>query len=264
MRTPRSRTGSCDGGNGHSITGSTAAGVSSCRCCASAAELVLRTIESLGNYDYIIDWVLTETGMVRIEVGATGIVMVKGVAAKTMSDPSAATDTASGTLVAPNLVAVNHDHFLSFRLDLDIDGAQNTLVRQRLKPEPVERGAGGRSLWRVTEEPVTEEGAIAGAGHGQAESWRIVNPHVANALGRHPGYELRLGHSATSLLSADDPAQHRAGFSGAPLWVTAYDPAELYAAGAYPNQSQGGDGLPAYAARHRPVENTDIVLWATP
>jgi primary-amine oxidase len=31
----------------------------------------------------------------------------------------------------------------------------------------------------------------------------------------------------------------------------------------YPNQSMGGDGLPAYAARHRPVENTDIVLWAT-
>src|SRR3989440_592675 len=228
-----------------------------------ATELVLRTIESLGNYDYIIDWVLTEAGMVRIEVGATGIVMVKGAATRSMTDSSAAEDTQSGTLVAPNLVAVNHDHFLSFRLDLDIDGAQNTLVRQRLKPEPVERGAGGRSLWRITEEPVTEEGAIAGAGHGQAESWRIVNPNVANALGQHPGYELRLGHSATSLLALDDPAQRRAGFAAAPLWVTAYDPAELYAAGPYPNQSQGGDGLPAYAARHRPVENTDIVLWAT-
>jgi primary-amine oxidase len=229
-----------------------------------ATELVLRTIESLGNYDYIIDWALTEAGMVRIEVGATGIVMVKGVAAQTMSDASAAKDTQSGTLVAPNLVAVNHDHFLSFRLDLDIDGAQNTLVRQKLKPEPLaEHGAGGRSLWRVTEEPVTEEGAIAGAGHGEAESWRIVNPNVANALGQHPGYELRLGHTATSLLAPEDPAQRRAGFSGAPLWVTAYDPAELYAAGPYPNQSQGGDGLPAHAARHRPVDNADIVLWAT-
>jgi primary-amine oxidase len=229
-----------------------------------ATELVLRTIESLGNYDYIIDWVLTETGMVRIEVGATGIVMVKGVATRSMTDSSAAKDTQSGTLVAPNLVAVNHDHFLSFRLDLDIDGAQNTLVRQKLKPEPLaEHGAGGRSLWRVTEEPVTEEGAIAGAGHGEAESWRIVNPNVANALGQHPGYELRLGHTATSLLAPEDPAQRRAGFSGAPLWVTAYDPAELYAAGPYPNQSQGGDGLPAHAARHRPVDNADIVLWAT-
>ncbi len=228
-----------------------------------AAELVLRTVESLGNYDYIIDWVLSETGGIRIEVGATGIVMVKGVATLNMSDPSAATDTQAGTLVAPNLVAVNHDHFLSFRLDLDIDGAQNTLIRRKLLPEAGESAAGRRGLWRVVEEPVTAEGAIAGAGHGEAESWRIVNPNMTNALGQHPGYELRLGHSAISLLAPDDPTQRRAGFSAAPLWVTAYDPAELYAAGPYPNQSQGGDGLPAYAARHRPVENADIVLWPT-
>src|SRR4029077_5688989 len=66
-----------------------------------------------------------------------------------------------------------------------------------------------------------------------------------------------------SLLPPEDLAQRRAAFSAAPLWVTDYDPAELYAAGPYPNQSRGGDGLPAYAARHRPVENADIVLWAT-
>jgi primary-amine oxidase len=228
-----------------------------------ATELVLRTIESLGNYDYIIDWVLTEAGGIRIEVGATGIVMVKGVGARNMSDPSAPTETQAGTLVAPNLVAVNHDHFLSFRLDLDIDGAQNTLIRRKLLPEAGESAAGRRGLWRIVEEPVTAEGAIAGAAHGEAESWRIINPNRANGLGQHPGYELRLGHSAISLLAPDDPAQRRAGFSAAPLWVTAYDPAELYAAGPYPNQSQGGDGLPAYAARHRPIENADIVLWAT-
>ena len=93
--------------------------------------------------------------------------------------------------------------------------------------------------------------------------WRIVNPNRQNRLGQHPGYELRLTHSAISLLRPEDPAQRRAAFSAAPLWVTAYDPKELYAAGMYPNQIKGGDGLPAYAARHRPVENTDIVLWAT-
>jgi primary-amine oxidase len=187
---------------------------------------------------------------------------VKGAAARTMADPSAATDTATGTLVASNLVAVNHDHFLSFRLDVDIDSARNTLVRQELMPQRLEGEAGRRSLWRAVETAVTEEGPI-GAGHGGGETWRVVNPNVTNRLGQHPGYELRPGHSATSLLAEDDPAQRRAAFSAAPLWVTAYDPAELYAAGPYPNQSRGGDGLPAYAARHRPVENADIVLWAT-
>jgi primary-amine oxidase len=129
--------------------------------------------------------------------------------------------------------------------------------------QPHESDNGGRSLWRVVDEAVRDEGAMSGAAHGGAEVWRIVNPNVTNALGQNPGYEVRLGHAATSLLAADDPAQRRGAFSAAPLWVTAYDPAELYAAGPYPNQSRGGDGLPAYAARRRPVENADIVLWAT-
>ena len=39
----------------------------------------------------------------------------------------------------------------------------------------------------------------------------------------------------------------RAGFASHHLWVTRYKPGELYAAGGYPNQSAGGDGLPHYA-----------------
>jgi primary-amine oxidase len=228
-----------------------------------AVELVLRTIESVGNYDYVIDWVLTETGVIRIDVGATGIDEVKGVAARDMADPSAAKDSATGMLVAPNLAAVNHDHFLSVRLDVDIDGSTNTLVRQRLAPQPAAGDTGRRSLWTVAEEPVGEEGPVAADAHGGTEVWRIANPNLQNSLGQPPGYELRPGHSATSLLSPDDFPQRRAAFSAAPLWVTAYDPKELYAAGLYPNQSRGGDGLPAYAARRRPVEKADLVLWYT-
>jgi len=53
------------------------------------------------------------------------------------------------------------------------------------------------------------------------------------------------------------------GFIGHHLWVTPYHPDERYAAGAYPNQSRGGDGLPRWTSADRPIENTDIVLWYT-
>jgi len=86
---------------------------------------------------------------------------------------------------------------------------------------------------------------------------------VTNKFGQHPGYELSSGHSATSLLLPEDFAQRRAAFSGSPLWITAYDPNQLYAGGTYPNQSRGGDGLPTFAARHRPVAGADLVLWYT-
>jgi len=45
--------------------------------------------------------------------------------------------------------------------------------------------------------------------------------------------------------------------------VTSYDPAERYAAGDYPNQQQGGDELPAYVQKNRPLEKTDLVVWYT-
>jgi Cu2+-containing amine oxidase len=47
------------------------------------------------------------------------------------------------------------------------------------------------------------------------------------------------------------------------LWVTAYDPDQRFPAGEYPNQHPGGDGLPAWTAADRPLENADLVLWHT-
>ena len=55
----------------------------------------------------------------------------------------------------------------------------------------------------------------------------------------------------------------RAGFTNHHLWVTPYDPAERYPAGAYPNQHRGGAGLPDWTRADRAIENTDIVLWYT-
>ena len=55
----------------------------------------------------------------------------------------------------------------------------------------------------------------------------------------------------------------RAGFIREHLWVTPYRPDERYAAGEYPNQHPGGDGLPRFIADNQSLENQDVVLWYT-
>jgi primary-amine oxidase len=55
----------------------------------------------------------------------------------------------------------------------------------------------------------------------------------------------------------------RAGFGTAALWVTAYDDREMHAAGDYPNQNAGVDGLPRWIEQDRPLDGTDVVLWHT-
>jgi primary-amine oxidase len=168
-------------------------------------------------------------------------------------------EDALGTLVGPHLSAPNHDHFLSFRLDLDVDGSVNGFVRERLQPKALPAASGRRSIWtRVTQRPAMELGVDPG--HAP-ELWRVENPSAKTALGYAPSFELA-GHAAVSLLDRHDPPQRRAAFSSRPLWVTRYRPSELYAAGDYPNQHPGGDGLPRYVSGES-LQGQDVVAWYT-
>ena len=47
------------------------------------------------------------------------------------------------------------------------------------------------------------------------------------------------------------------------FWVTRYDADELYAAGWFPNQHAGGDGLPKWTRADRAIDNANIVVWHT-
>jgi primary-amine oxidase len=47
------------------------------------------------------------------------------------------------------------------------------------------------------------------------------------------------------------------------LWVTPFAADEQRAAGDFPNQHPGGDGLPRWTAADRPIVDSDIVVWHT-
>ena len=44
-------------------------------------ELVMRSISQVGNYDYMIDWIFSQNGVIRVEVGLTGIDAERGMSA---------------------------------------------------------------------------------------------------------------------------------------------------------------------------------------
>ena len=167
-----------------------------------------------------------------------------------------------GTLVAPGLVATNHDHFFSIRLDVDIDGSNNSMSIDRLVSTKFE---GPRSGWVVESQTAgNEHDAMLDYNPSSPAKWRVFNPTAQGPVGHSPGYVLRPGNSvAYSLLNDSDMAQQRAGFTQHQLWVTPQVSNERYAAGMYVNQSKGGLGLPAWTAANRPIQNTDIVLWYT-
>jgi primary-amine oxidase len=95
----------------------------------------------------------------------------------------------------------------------------------------------------------------------RARYWRIENPSVLNHVGDPVAYKLMPGDNAPPMSLPDSIQARRAGFSRKHLWVTPYDPRERYAAGDYPNQHPGGEGLPKWTQADRPVSDTDLVVW---
>ena len=227
-------------------------------------DLVLRMIATLGNYDYDFDWIFMQDGTIKVAAGATGLDEVKGVRSRTAGEDRDGIDGAYGRFIADNIVAVNHDHFFSFRLDFDLDGTANSFLRETLETKRLPANSLRKSLWVVKPEIAkTEQQAKSVMTMEHPAQWRVINPTVLGPLGYPVSYLIKPGHNAMSLLTPDDYPRRRAGFTDYHLWVTPQRDNERYAAGDYPTQSKGGDGLPAWTKDNRPIENTDIVVWYT-
>jgi primary-amine oxidase len=165
-------------------------------------------------------------------------------------------------MVAKNLLAVHHQHFFSYRLDMDVDGVANRVLEMNSVPMPVGPKNPQRNAFTMEETPLrTEHEAERSLNLETSRRWIVVNPAATNALGHPTGYALLPGESAKPFAAADSWVRKRAGFLDAHVWVTPYAADEIYAGGDYPNQSHGGDGLSKWAAANRPIDNKDIVLW---
>ncbi len=224
-----------------------------------ARELVLGYVSTVGNYDYAFDWIFHQDGTLEMKTGLTGVMSVKAV------DPDAADHMDHGHMVAKALSAVHHQHFFNFRLDLDIDGAEgNQAIEMNTAASPAGKANPYGGAFDMTETVLrTESEAMRQIDLASGRRWKIVNPSVKNALGQPVGYALLPGENALPFAAADSSIRRRAGFLNFPIWVTPYRPAEMYAAGDYPNQNRGGEGLTKWTAAGRPIDGKDLVLWYT-
>ncbi len=228
----------------------------------SGRELVLRYATVVGNYNYLFDWTFQQDGSFAMRVGASGVEQPKGSAASTVREAERSGDLLYGQLVDRGLVSQNHQHIFNVRLDMDVDGRENTFVALTPRVMRAPPSSLRKSTWVIDERQYEREQDAKIEETDDGTQWTVVNPAQRNSLGYPTAYMLDVhSESGEVLMSEDDPPLQRAAFTQHDLWVTRFGGDQFYAAGNFPNQSLGGDGLPQYIADNASIKRRDIVLW---
>ena len=217
-------------------------------------RLTVSSHVTVANYEYLVYWRFYQDGNIECEIRATGIMVTTPVAA---GQPHP-----NGTLIDERTYAPFHQHFLVARLDLDIDGSDNTVYMTESYAEPMgPENPYGLSLVTRNVALQTESEGKQDMNYGTQRTWKVVNTNAVNGLGTHPSYKLVPGGAFPAMFDPESPIFQRATVIGHTLWVTPNHPDERWPAGEFVNQSVRDTGLAEWTKADRPIENTDVVLW---
>ncbi|KAH8665733.1 copper amine oxidase [Tricladium varicosporioides] len=216
-------------------------------------ELVLQSIITVSNYEYILAFLFNQAGEVMYEVRATGILSTQPID-EGISVPW-------GTVVHPGVLAAHHQHIFSLRVDPMIDGLSNRVVYDEAHAMPRSdfnpHGVG----YTVTETPITTSGGYD-LDYDVNRIFKIQNADVKNPVnGKSVAYKIMVPPFQKMLADKESFHHKRAEFADHNIYVTSYADGELYAGGKYTNQSRGGTGVRSWADRKDNVLDTDVVVW---
>eukprot|EP00177_Eucheuma_denticulatum_P008335 GFKZ01015166.1.p1 GENE.GFKZ01015166.1~~GFKZ01015166.1.p1 ORF type:complete len:648 (+),score=81.45 GFKZ01015166.1:626-2569(+) len=223
-----------------------------------ARRLVVSFVATVVNYEYLFYWYLHQDGSIMLEIKLSGELSTNVLSEGEVSPRH-------GVLVAPGVNAQVHQHMFCVRLDVAVDGPDNSVeevefVRTKVGPENIH----GNGFHVESRSLRTEKEAKRDYVPGR--TWRVSNTAKKNKIsGKSVGYKLvpyAIGAAQSVLLTREDSLVNKRGrFATKGLWVTPYEETERFPAGEYPVQSQGGEGLEAWTNENRGVENQRLVLW---
>ena len=230
-------------------------------------RMVVSVHATVANYEYLIYWRFYQDGNIECEVRATGLMV-------TTPLQNAGDTSPTGTVVDERTYAPFHQHFLVAKLDLDIDGPDNTVVEVDSVAAPISAdNPYGLALNTVSTTIDSEAESARSYSWETQRAWKVFNPSTTNRHGSHPAYKLVPGSAIPSLFDAvrpgppagpgdrahavgDRPGRRRAlagrGLPDAVRRIPFPEPVE--------GPSSHG-GVAQWIADDAPLVDTDVVLW---
>eukprot|EP01018_Ginkgo_biloba_P001321 Gb_37937 [translate_table: standard] len=135
--------------------------------------LVVHFAVSVGNYDYIMDWECQTDGLIQWVI---------------------------------------HNHFVTFYLDMDVDGIDNSLVQVKMAKQTMQDGPTPRKSHLKAEKHIAqiEKDAQRKLSIYDPSKFHIINPSKKKKVGNSVGYKVVPGATVASLLDHNHPKQQGA------------------------------------------------------
>ncbi|XP_068192534.1 amine oxidase [copper-containing] 3-like [Antennarius striatus] len=223
------------------------------------SALVFRTITTIGNYDYMWDFIFYKSGSVEAKVHATGYI-TSSVALKE--------NFPFGHQVAENVTGNIHTHFINFKVDLDVLGVKNVFQTKDMEfvnvsvPWMPERHA---MIPKVVEKQLQTEQEAALRHDDKIPRYLHIASTQKNSWGHQRSYRLQVSSFAGDHIPENQPEERALSWARYKVAITKQKDLEQ-ASGSLFNQHDmwtPAVDFSKYIEDNENIENEDLVAWVT-
>ncbi|KAH9824582.1 Membrane primary amine oxidase, partial [Teratosphaeria destructans] len=154
--------------------------------------LVVRSVSTVGNYDYTIDYIFYLDGSIEVKVRASGFIFGAFYTANNTKS-----EDEYGHRIHDALSSSMHDHVINFKADMDVAGPANDMVRLAIEPitkafEWDQPEVKARNTMHLVEYPVSHETGLDWP-KNSGEFYLVYSASEKNAWGERKGYRVTSG-----------------------------------------------------------------------
>ncbi|WWC90477.1 uncharacterized protein L201_005413 [Kwoniella dendrophila CBS 6074] len=220
--------------------------------------LIVRSISTIGNYDYIFDYNFYLDGTIETVVRASGYIQTAYYAK----------NDDYGYHIHDGLSGSMHDHILNYKVDFDILGTSNTMVKHVFEPVEVQykwHKSPRNTMHIVRKEVESEDDSKMNWSHNAQEQVLVVNKDATNQFGEPRGYKImpsRGGAGIHLTIVNSNNLLNSAAFATNAYYVTKYKDNEMRSASAWNNYDTANPliNFDKFFDGDRLVQE-DLVLW---